>query len=97
MYRWMVAWILFSPLIWTNSALANFVALTLIGNAMQMLILPVLACGLWRITASRRYIGDGMQTRWHNPVMAVLVALSLWGSWGAMRSISSSLRSLLSG
>lgn len=95
-YRWIIGWIVVSPLVWTHSALSNFVALTLIGNAVQMLILPVLACGLWRITASRRHIGEGNQNRaWHNVVMAILVTLSICGSWAALCSVCASVRSLL--
>lgn len=96
LYPFIVVWVLVSPLIWTHPALANFVALTLVGNAVQMLILPVVAGGLWWITASRRFIGAGNENRWwQNLVMAILFALSLWGSWGAIRSVGGAFQELL--
>ena len=39
----------------------GFVALTLAANSAQVVLLPLLAGGLWWITASGRLIGDQVQ------------------------------------
>src|SRR4029077_12476035 len=53
-YRAIVVWCLASPLIWTISGMPDFVTLTLVANSLQVVLLPVLAGGLWWITASSR-------------------------------------------
>jgi hypothetical protein len=66
----------------------DFVTLTLVANSTQVVLLPVLASGLWWITASSRYIGAAHRTRpWENGVMALLFALALYGAYTAARSV----------
>jgi Mn2+/Fe2+ NRAMP family transporter len=57
----------------------GFVALTLAANSAQVVLLPLLAGGLWWITASGRLIGDQYKNRWwENLVMLVLFALAVY-------------------
>ena len=51
LYRWIVVWCLVSPLIWTIPGMPDFVTLTLVANSAQVVLLPLLAGGLWWITA----------------------------------------------
>jgi Mn2+/Fe2+ NRAMP family transporter len=89
LYRWIVVWCLVSPLPWTLPGMPEFVTLTLAANSAQVLLLPLIAGGLWRITASPRYIGAEYCNRAHeNVVMAVLFALALYGAWGSMRQVA---------
>ena len=54
---------------------------TLIGNGVQILLVPVLAGGLWWITASAQYIGESYRNRWwENLIMLFVFSLALWGS-----------------
>jgi Mn2+/Fe2+ NRAMP family transporter len=88
MYRFLVVWSLLPPLVWTLPGLADFVTLTLVVNSGQVLLLPLLAGGLWWITASPRYIGEEHRTRfWENALMAVMFALALYGAVNSFRSI----------
>ena len=76
-----VVWCLFSPLIWTLPGMPDFVTLTLAANSGQVVLLPLLAGGLWRITASAQYIGEEFKTRWwENLCLALLFALAVWGA-----------------
>jgi len=87
-YRGMVIWALVSPLIWTLPGMPDFVTLTLVGNSIQVLLVPFLAGGLWWITASTRFIGPTYRNRWwENAVMAFLFVLSLWAAVGSVRSV----------
>jgi Mn2+/Fe2+ NRAMP family transporter len=88
LYLRVVVWGLVSPLVWTMPGMPDFVTLTLIANAAQVVLLPLLAGGLWWITASPRYIGAAHCNRWwENAVMTLLFALALSGAVTAVKSI----------
>jgi Mn2+/Fe2+ NRAMP family transporter len=78
-YRWIALTCLASPLVWTLPGMPGFVALTLTANAGQVVLLPLLAGGLWWITASERMIGREHRNRWwENAVMALLFVLAVY-------------------
>ncbi len=88
MYRAVALWILISPLVWTIPGMPGFVRLTLISNSAQVMLVPILAVGLFWITASPRYIGAQYRNRWwENLVMVVVLLISLWGASGSIRSV----------
>ncbi len=81
-YRWMVCWVLFSPLAWVLSGRTEFVALTITVNALQVLLLPVLAIGIWLLTSTRRCIGDQYRNRWwEHALMAILLLIGSLATW----------------
>lgn len=89
MYRWIVVVCLVTPLVWTLPGMPDFVTLTLIANSGQVVLLPLLAGGLWWITASARYIGETYKTRWwENGIMTLLFVLSLSGAYTSATSIA---------
>src|SRR5678816_3926475 len=88
LYRAIVIWCLASPLIWTIPGMPDFVTLTLVANSVQVVLLPVLAGGLWWITASSRFIGPAFRNRWwENATMALLFVLAIYGAFNSVRSI----------
>lgn len=88
MYRLIVVICLGTPIIWTLPGMPDFITLTLIANSAQVVLLPLLAGGLWWITASSRYIGAAHRTRpWENVVMAFLFALAIYGAYSSGKSI----------
>jgi Mn2+/Fe2+ NRAMP family transporter len=83
-HRWIVIWCLASPLLWTIPGMPDFVTLTLAANSGQVVLLPLLAGGIWCITASSKYIGAQHRNRWwENAVMAILFALAIYGAYHA--------------
>jgi hypothetical protein len=67
------------PLVWTLPGMPGFVALTLAANSAQVILLPMLAGGLWWITASPRLIGAQHRNRWwENAVMGTLFLLAAY-------------------
>jgi Mn2+/Fe2+ NRAMP family transporter len=87
-YRFVVFWILVSPVVWTVPRMPGFVRLTLISNSAQVMLIPVLATGLFWITASPKFIGQKYRNRWwENLVMIVVLLISLWGAYGSLRSV----------
>ena len=92
LYRVIVIWCLVSPLIWTAPNMPGFIQLTLVVNAAQVVLLPLIAGGLWWITASSRFIGKEYRNRWwDNLVMALLFALAINQAWLSVRSVLSSI------
>jgi Mn2+/Fe2+ NRAMP family transporter len=88
LYRWIAVWCLVSPLVWTIPGMPDFITLTLIANSAQVVLLPLLAGGLWWITASARYIGADYRNRWwENLLMALLFALAIYGAVNSVLSI----------
>jgi Mn2+/Fe2+ NRAMP family transporter len=83
---------LVTPLVWTLPGMPGFVALTLAANSAQVILLPLLAGGLWWITASPRLIGREHRNRWwENLLMAVLFALAVYFAVQAFISLSARL------
>ena len=88
MHRWIVFVCLGTPMIWTLPGMPDFVTLTLVANSAQVVLLPLLAGGLWWITASARFIGAAHRTRpWENIVMAFLFLLAIYGAYNSGKSI----------
>jgi len=89
-YRWIAISCLLPPLIWTLPGMPGFVALTLAANSAQVILVPMLAGGLWCITASERLIGREYRNRWwENGVMAILFALATYFAIQAVRDLVS--------
>ena len=89
-YRWIAISCLLPPLIWTLPSMPGFVALTLAANSAQVILVPMLAGGLWCITASERLIGREYRNRWwENGVMAILFGLATYFAIQAVRDLVS--------
>jgi len=92
LYRVIVVWCLFSPLVWTAPGMPDFVTLTLVVNAAQVVLLPLLAGGLWAITARTRFIGAEYRNRWwENLVMGMLFVLA---AYSAVKSVQTVLATI---
>jgi hypothetical protein len=91
-YRAIAVSCLLPPLVWTLPGMPGFVALTLTANSAQVILLPLLAGGLWRITASERMIGREHRNRWwENAAMASLFVLACYFAVRALRDLVSQL------
>jgi Mn2+/Fe2+ NRAMP family transporter len=83
-FRWIAVSCLVTPLVWTLPGMPGFVALTLAANSAQVILLPLLAGGLWCLTASTRLIGREHRNRWwENMVMAGLFSLAAYFAFRA--------------
>jgi hypothetical protein len=93
LYRSIVVWCLVSPLVWTAPGMPDFVMLTLMANSAQVVLVPFLAGGLWRLTASRRFIGAEFRARWwENLVMALLFALAVYAAIHSAQELVKAMR-----
>jgi Mn2+/Fe2+ NRAMP family transporter len=64
LYKLSVTFLVFSPLIWIGMGKVEFVGLTLLVNAAQTVLIPMLAGGVWIITARAKFIGPAYRNRW---------------------------------
>src|SRR5688500_6270913 len=79
LYRGIVVWCLVSPLIWTIPGAPGFIKLTLVANAAQVVMVPLLAGGMWWITADARFIGRQYRNRWwENAVIGLLFLVAIY-------------------
>ena len=84
-YRWIAFSCLVTPLVWTLPGMPGFVSLTLAANSAQVILLPLLAGGLWWITASARLIGPEHRNRWwENIIMGTLFVLATYFAFRAL-------------
>lgn len=91
-YRGIVAWSLVSSLVWTLPGMPDFVTLTLLANSAQVVLTPLLAGGLWWITASSSHMGAELRNRWwENLLMALLLGLVVVSASTAVQSIAEHL------
>lgn len=88
MHRIIILVCLVTPMVWTIPGMPDFVTLTLVSNTAQVVLLPMLAGGMWWITANARYIGEKYKTKlWENVVMALLFCLTIWGAVGSVKTL----------
>lgn len=81
LYKIVVVWTLFSPLIWTLPGAPGFVVLTITVNAASVVLLPVLSGSIWYITSRKSFIGLEYRNKWwEHVVMAFLFILTVWAS-----------------
>jgi Mn2+/Fe2+ NRAMP family transporter len=94
LYRAICIWSLVTPLVWTLPGMPDFVMLTLVANGAQVVIVPLIAGGLWRITASSQFIGDRYRARpWENAVMALLFVLALYAAFHSVTALFTLVKS----
>ena len=88
LYKLVVIWNFFSPLVWMLPGTPGFVTLTIVVNASSVVILPVLSGSIWYITSRTGFIGPDYKNKWwEHAVVAFLFFLSLWASWQALRAL----------
>ena len=84
-YRFVIIWCLFSPLIWSIPNMPSFITLTLVANASAVIVLPILCGSLWYITSSKFFIGSKYKNgALEHLTLVILFILSIWGSYQAI-------------
>jgi len=84
-YRFVIIWCLFSPLIWSIPNMPSFITLTLVANASAVIVLPILCGSLWYITSSKFFIGSKYKNgALEHLTLIILFILSIWGSYQAI-------------
>ena len=93
-YHGVVAWCLFSPLIWTLPDMPGVIFLAIIANAAAVVVLPILCGSLWYLTSNTTFIGVKHKNKWwENFILLGLFILSIWGSYQAIIAIGTALYS----
>jgi Mn2+/Fe2+ NRAMP family transporter len=90
LYRWFVAWIVVSPLAWIFFGVTDFVGLTLLVNAAQVVLVPFLVAAIWVVTSRAQDVGPAYVNRWKDHLL--IGCLLIAGCIGAYFSAKSLLR-----
>ena len=94
-YRWVASWVILSPLIWVLWGHVDFIGLTLIVNAAQVVSIPLLVTVLWIITARSKYIGAKYKNRWwENLFVGFLLLLGLVSAFFSLQSAAEKIGAL---
>lgn len=97
LYRFLVSWVILTPLIWPMLGQSDFVGLTLVVNAAQVVVIPVLVIGLWIITAQSRYIGSTYKNSWwENVSVGFLFLLGCVSTYFALSKVVEKIQVLFS-
>jgi Mn2+/Fe2+ NRAMP family transporter len=81
LYKFVVLWTMFSPLIWVLLGHSDFIGLTLLVNAAQIVIIPVIVGGIWILTSRAKFIGEQNKNRWwENASLGILLVTTLVSS-----------------
>lgn len=92
-YRPIVIWALLTPLAWPMLGQSDFVGLTLMVNAAQVVLIPVLVVGLWLITARAGFIGAKYRNRWwENLAIGLLLVLGCVSAYFAFVKVAELVR-----
>lgn len=89
LYQIFVSWCLISPLLWLIFTDIGFISLTIIVNAAQIILLPLISVMVWVVTSKSAFIGDGNTNTWIDHILlAFLTGLSIFGGYQAINSIA---------
>ena len=89
-YPWIVAWGTFSPLVWLIRADLDFVLLSLMVNGAQVILVPLLVLGVWRLTSSRRHMVAAHRNRpWEHGLAALLLSIGCVSAFFSAKSLLS--------
>ncbi|MBM3459329.1 MAG: divalent metal cation transporter [Armatimonadetes bacterium] len=92
LYHALVLFALFTPLVWVVLGRSSFVPLTVTLNAFQVFLLPVLAAGIWILTASARFIGAAHRNSLgNNLALGAFFLVAFLGMCGAGKSLLGNL------
>jgi Mn2+/Fe2+ NRAMP family transporter len=87
-YRWIAAWVTLSPLPWVVFGESDFVGVTIIVNAAQVVVIPVLVFGIWMITARAKHIGrEHRNNRLENVFISIMMIFGCWAAWFSLDRI----------
>ena len=88
-FKWIqIGPFLLVPLLFSLPAAPNFVALTIVGNALQALIGPIIIVGVILLTASSRYMLPRYANKWWETAgLMVVGGIGLWAIYGVLRDL----------
>ena len=88
-WRMAALWCLVTPLIWSFLPIP-FVTLTVLVNALNVVVLPFLTAVVWLLTSRADLIGADWTNVWYeHAVMGGLFILAIWGAYNSIMSLAS--------
>jgi hypothetical protein len=79
---------LVTSLLWTLPGMPGALQMALVVNCAQIVLVPLLALSVWILTARSAFIGPEFRNNWwENTLMAILLCLSIYGTFGTLRTL----------
>ncbi|WP_142383173.1 divalent metal cation transporter [Bacillus canaveralius] len=75
------------PIIWALPSMPGFIYLTILVNAWQILLLPIVSIGLLILTNHKELLGKYVNKWWENVLLLILIGLTLWSTWHLINSL----------
>ncbi|TCN19717.1 Nramp family divalent metal transporter [Mesobacillus foraminis] len=88
-YRLYYFTVLFLPLIWSIPGMPGFIWLTVVVNAAQLILLPLVSIGLLYLINRKDLMGKEARKPLDNVLLLFLTALALWGTYQTAVSLFS--------
>lgn len=79
LYRWIILFVLISPIVWSVPGAPSFVVLVVVVNAINALFLPAIAVGILIISNKKEFLGKYTNNVAENIVLTGTVILAVWG------------------
>lgn len=83
-----------AALVWAVPGMPGFVWLTVVVNAAQVVLLPLVSLGLLLIMNRTDLMGVRKNSIWENAFLVLLTALALWGAWQVLMGMGAMLSKL---
>ena len=77
LYKVLLAIMIAVAFLWSLPMMPGQVYMTLLTNALQVFVVPVIAVGVLLVTASKKYMGDHTNNIFENIVLAVTTVLAI--------------------
>ncbi|TCS70612.1 natural resistance-associated macrophage protein [Effusibacillus lacus] len=69
------------PVLWALPSMPGFVYLTILVNALQVVLLPAVSIGLIVLTNRKDLLAQYANKWWENLLLLILIGLTLWSTW----------------
>lgn len=80
LFKWIMLFVLVTPIIWSIPGMPGFITLTLLVNALNVVGFPVIAIGMLVLSNNKRLMGKYRNNWFENLCLFLATALALWSS-----------------
>jgi hypothetical protein len=87
--------LLLPPLLFALPNGPGLVAITVVGNAIQVFVVPAMIVGLIWMTANRRWMLKGYVNKWwENLILLIIGGIGFWAAWGIAKDLPGQIADL---
>ena len=80
MFKWVMYFVLFTPIIWSIPGMPGFVSLTIAVNVFNMIGFPVISIGLLILANNKKLMGKYKANWFENICLGFATILAIWSA-----------------